>query len=83
MTIKITRHTFVVERTEGPSFKRVAWNKEIEAGKPSFGCKLVGVLLSAFYGRPCMVQHIVAGVNRSNGYPVCAFGFVFLDDQGS
>jgi len=33
--------------------------------------------LSAYFGKKTIIKHIVAGVNRSNGYPYCVFGYIF------
>lgn len=33
------------------------------------------VYLSAFFGKPIQIKHILAGVNVSNGYPYCVFGY--------
>lgn len=41
MTIKITRHTVLIERIEGESFKRERWYNEISASRP-VGCVLIG-----------------------------------------
>ena len=35
--------------------------------------------LTAFHGKPVILEHIRAGVNRSNGYMYLVFGYVFPD----
>lgn len=41
----------------------------------------VELYLSYFYGEDCTVHHIVAGVNRSNGYPYRAYGYTMKEAQ--
>ena len=39
--------------------------------------------LSAYFGKPCEVRHIAAGVNRSNGFPVAVFGYIEIAPKDS
>lgn len=38
-------------------------------------CRWYEAYLSAYFDKPIEIKHIVAGVNRSNGYPYCVFGY--------
>lgn len=46
-----------------------------ESGAPLRSCAWYEAYLSAYFGRPITIEHIIAGVNRSNGYPYCVFGY--------
>jgi hypothetical protein len=38
-------------------------------------CRWFEIYLSSYFGFEVEVEHIIAGVNRSSGYPYCAFGY--------
>jgi hypothetical protein len=46
-----------------------------ESGATPRTCKWYEAYLSAYFGKPIEIKHIIAGVNRSNGYPYCVFGY--------
>lgn len=39
-------------------------------------CAYYEIYLSEYYNKPIEIKHIIAGVNRSNGYPYLAFGYI-------
>ena len=45
------------------------------SGATPKSCRWYEAYLSAYFDRPIEIKHIVAGVNRSNGYPYCVFGY--------
>jgi len=42
---------------------------------PAQSCLYYQTYLSAYYGKLLIIEHIIAGVNRSNGYPYIVFGY--------
>ena len=46
-----------------------------ESGLVKNSCRYFEAYLSAYFGRPIEIGHIVAGVNHSNGHPYCVFGY--------
>ena len=42
-------------------------------------CKRYEAYLSAYFNKPIEIKHIIAGVNRGNGYPYCVFGYKSAD----
>ncbi len=38
-------------------------------------CRWYEAYLSAYFSRPIEIKHIIAGVNRSNGFPYNVFGY--------
>lgn len=47
-----------------------------KSGKKSNTCAYYEIYLSEYYGKPIEIKHIIAGVNRSNGYPYLVFGYI-------
>lgn len=41
--------------------------------------------LSEYFGKPCTIEHVVVGVNVSNGYPYAVYGYTVkeADEPGS
>ncbi len=52
-----------------------AVEKANKSGAISKSCRWYEAYLSAYFGKPIEIKHIIAGVNRSNGYPYCIFGY--------
>lgn len=50
-----------------------------ESGATPKSCRWYEVYLSAYFGKSIEIEHIIAGVNRSNGYPYCVFGYKVAD----
>lgn len=48
------------------------------SGKVQRSAEFYDVYLSEYFGRPTRVEHIIAGINRSNGYPYHVFGYRFV-----
>ena len=46
-----------------------------DSGAVSKSCHWYEVYLSAYFGKAVVVEHILAGVNLSNGYPYAVFGY--------
>ena len=46
-----------------------------EGGATLNSCRWYEAYLSAYFGRAITIEQIVAGVNRSNGFPYCVFGY--------
>lgn len=46
-----------------------------KSGKVPRSCAWYEVYLSAYFDKPVEIKHIMAGVNVSDGYPYCVFGF--------
>lgn len=46
-----------------------------ESGAKLRTCRWYEAYLSAYFGRPIEIGHIMAGVNVSNGYSYCIFGY--------
>jgi hypothetical protein len=42
---------------------------------PKGSCLWFEVYLSAYFGYQIELEHIIAGVNHSNGYPYCVYGY--------
>lgn len=55
--------------------------KANQSGSVPRSCKYYEAYLSAYFGKDVEIGHIVAGVNRSNGYPYCVFGYKFKDEK--
>ena len=58
------------------------WDKANEAsevakasGVTDRSARYYEVYLSHYFGKPVEIKHIIAGVNKSNGYPYCLFGY--------
>jgi hypothetical protein len=54
--------------TSGARLKTAAWYE---------------AFLSAYYARPVVVHHILAGYNLATGYPYAVFGYTFADAEPS
>jgi len=52
-----------------------------ESGAPLSSCKWYEAYLSAYHDRTIVIEHIIAGVNRSNGHPYCVFGYRKVSDE--
>ena len=52
-----------------------ALKKANESNHAEYSCRYYEVYLSAYYEKDIEIFHIVAGVNQSNGYSYCAFGY--------
>lgn len=35
--------------------------------------------LSEYFGKPCTIEHVVVGVNASNGYPYAVYGYTLKE----
>jgi hypothetical protein len=46
-----------------------------QSGKTRNSCAWFEVYLSHFFGKKIVIEHIVAGVNKSSDYPYCVFGY--------
>lgn len=46
-----------------------------QSGYPNRSCLWYEAYLSAYFNKSVIIEHIIAGVNRSNGYSYCAFGY--------
>lgn len=46
-----------------------------QSGATFKSCRWYEAYLSAYFDRPIVIEHIIAGVNRSNGYSYCVFGY--------
>jgi hypothetical protein len=51
------------------------------SGHPIRSCLYYEVYLSTYFGKQVEIEHIVAGVDQSTGYPYCAFGYRFLESD--
>jgi hypothetical protein len=47
-----------------------------ESGCTQKSCSWYEAYLSHFFGKKITIKHIIAGVNVSNGYPYCVFGYI-------
>lgn len=52
-----------------------------ESGATLNSCKWYEAYLSAYHGRTFVIEHIIAGVNRSNGFPYCVFGYKEVNNE--
>lgn len=52
-----------------------SWTKAQEAGAPKNSAAFLEVYLTAYHNKPVEVVHVVAGVNRSSGYPYWVVGW--------
>lgn len=51
------------------------------SGKTLYSAAFYDVYLSAYFGKPTRVEHVIAGVNRSNGYPYHVYGYRFIGEH--
>jgi len=51
------------------------------SGKVQRSAEFYDVYLSEYFGKPTRVEHVIAGVNRSNGYPYHVFGYRFTEES--
>ena len=52
-----------------------AWQTAIDSGATPNSADFIQAYLSAYYDRPLIVEHILSGVNVSNGYPYWVAGY--------
>jgi len=52
-----------------------AWAIAKETGAQPHTARLLNAYLSAYFDKPVVIRHIIAGVNRSNGWPFCVYGY--------
>ena len=52
-----------------------AWQTALDSGATPKSADFIQAYLSAYYDRPVIVEHILAGVNVSNGYPYWVAGY--------
>lgn len=89
-----TEQTVFGERTDGLHYdysdRIVQWdydkakeatNAANASGKTKQSASYYDVYLTHYFGKPTRVEHILAGVNRSNGYPYAVFGYRFLENE--
>ena len=57
--------------------KRASQHANDTTGKTGHNksCRWYEIYLSYFFDKPVVIEHIIAGVNRSNGYSYCVFGY--------
>lgn len=60
---------------------KIAAKAATESGAKARTARWYNFYLSVFYGFDVEVRHIEAGVNRSNGYPYCVFGFHYPKER--
>lgn len=51
-----------------------AWKHASSTGLPNRSADLYEAYLTAYYGHPVRLEHVLAGVNVSSGYPYVVFG---------
>lgn len=56
---------------------QAAWDAAKQSGALLRSAAFYDVYLSEYFGKPTTVEHIISGVNRSNGYPYNVFGYRF------
>lgn len=45
------------------------------SGAPKKSARYYDAFLTAYHGKPCHVEHVIAGVVASNGHPYAVFGY--------
>lgn len=53
-----------------------------EQGHPIRSCAYYEAYLTAYFGKPTEIKHILAGWNVATGYPYAVFGYRFMEGEG-
>ncbi len=59
---------------------KAAAKKANNSGADPRTCRWYEAYLSSFFEKPVEISHIVSGVNHSNGYPYCIFGYRYGEE---
>lgn len=85
---RLTKGTFGTEVVKGAHYNyddrlwqadydksRKAWEEAEKSGLKLHTPAIHEAYLAAYFGKPVELLHIVAGVNRGNGYPYLVYGY--------
>ena len=57
----------------------MAWDLAKKTGHKVGSQRFYEAYLSKYFGKPILLKHVIAGVNRGNGYPYVVFGYKFKE----